>query len=67
MIKGNVETECDQAETWKLSVIRGNVETECDQGKRGIIWLGGSPNRVITGLFNNRCKTKVLKVHSYKK
>ena len=37
VIRGNVETECDQAsgETWKLSVIRGNVETECDQGKRG--------------------------------
>ena len=33
--RGNVETECDQRETWKLSVIRGNVETECDQGKRG--------------------------------
>ena len=32
MIRGNVETECDQ---WKLSVIRGNVGTECDQGKRG--------------------------------
>ena len=39
MIRGNVETECDQGnmetEAWKLSEIRGNVETECDQGKRG--------------------------------
>ena len=35
VIRGNVETECDQWKTWKLSVIRGNVETECDQGKRG--------------------------------
>ena len=30
MIRGNVETECDQE-----NVERGNVETECDQGKRG--------------------------------
>ena len=44
VIRGKVETECDQGKrgklsvirgTWKLSVIRGNVETECDQGKRG--------------------------------
>ena len=28
VIRGTVETECDQ---WKLSVIRGNLETECDQ------------------------------------